>query len=72
MISYASALSIRQFEAKQFIPATTDLALLELEYGQPGQAQLLNQMLQTWKDPHKMRLGQIVEGCTLEYTVWRR
>ena len=29
-------------------------------------------MLQTWKDPHRMRLGQIVEGCTPEYTVLRR
>ena len=72
MISYAPALAIRQFEAKQFIPTTADLASLELEYGQLGQAQLLSQMLQTWKEPHRMRLGQIVGGCTLEYTVWRR
>ena len=72
VISYASALSIRQFEAKQFILAIVDLFSLELEYGQPGQAQLLSQMLQTWKEPHKIRLGQIVGGCTSEYTVWRR
>ena len=49
VISYAPALTIRQYEAKQFIPVTTDLASLELEYGQPGQAQLLSQMLQSWK-----------------------
>ena len=72
MISYAPILAIRQFEAKQFIPATADLASLELEYGQPGEAQLLSQMLQTWKEPHKMRLCQLVGGCTPEYTVWRR
>ena len=72
MISYAPALAIRQYEAKQFITATADLASLELEYGQPGQAQLLSQMLQTWKEPHIIRLGQLVEGCTPEYTVWRR
>ena len=29
-------------------------------------------MLQSWKEPHRMRLGQLVEGCTPEYTVWRR
>ena len=69
VISYAPALAIRQFEAKQFILAIADLASLEFEYGQLGQAQLLNQMLQTWKDPHRMRLGQIVRGCTPEYTV---
>ena len=40
-------------------------------YGQPGQAQLLNQMMQVWKDTHRMRLGQIVEGCTSKYTIWR-
>ena len=72
MISYVLILAIRQFEAKQFIPATTDLASLELTYDQPGQGQLLNQMMQVWKDPYKMRLSQIVGGCTLEYTVWRR
>ena len=64
MISYTPILAIRQFKAKQFIPATTELALLELEYGQPGQAQLLSQMMLTLKDPHKMRLGQIVGECT--------
>ena len=31
-----------------------------------------SQMMQAWKDPHRMRLGQIVEGCTPKYTVWRR
>ena len=72
MISYAPILAIRQFEAKQFIPATARLVSLEFEYGQSGQAQLLNQMMLTWKDPHRMRLGQIVRGCTPEYTVWRR
>ena len=72
VISYASALAIRQYEAKQFIPVTTDLASLELEYGQPGQAQLLSQMIQSWKEPHRMRLGQLIGGCTPEYTVWRR
>ena len=29
-------------------------------------------MMQAWKDPYRMRLGQIVGGCTPEYTVWRR
>ena len=71
MISYAPILTIRQFRAKQFIPAITKLASLKLMYGQPGQAQWLNQMMQAWKDPHKMRLGQIVGGCTLKYSVWR-
>ena len=28
-------------------------------------------MMQAWKDSHKMILGQIVEGCTSKYTVWR-
>ena len=69
--SYTHILAIRQFRAKQFIPTTARLVSLELMYGQPGKAQLLNQMMQTWKNPHRMRLGQIVGGCTPEYTVWR-
>ena len=72
VISYAFILAIRQFEAKQFIPATVGLALLELTYGQLGQAQLLSQMMQAWKDPHRTSFGQLIEGCTLEYIVWRR
>ena len=71
VISYAPILAIRQFRAKKFIPTTVGLASLELMYGQPGQAQLLNQMMQAWKDLHRMRLGQIVEGCTSKYTIWR-
>ena len=69
---HAPVLVLRQFEAKQFIPTTVGLASLEFEYGQPGQAPLLNQMMLTWKDLHRMRLGQIVGGCTPKYTIWRR
>ena len=29
-------------------------------------------MMQAWKDPHRTSLGQLIGGCTLEYTVWRR
>ena len=27
--------------------------------------------MQAWKDPHKIRLGQLIGGYTPEYTVWR-
>ena len=27
--------------------------------------------MQAWKDPHRTRLGQLIRGCTPEYTVWR-
>ena len=27
--------------------------------------------MQAWKDPHRTRLGQLIGGCTPEYTVWR-
>ena len=71
MISYAPLLVLRQFRPKQFIPATARLTSLEITYGKPEEAQLLSQIMQVWKDPHKMRLGQLIERCTLEYTVWR-
>ena len=29
-------------------------------------------MMQSWKESHKTRLGQLVGGRTLEYTIWRR
>ena len=32
---------------------------------------MLSQIMQAWKDPHRARLGQLIGGCTLEYTVWR-
>ena len=71
MISYAPLLILRQFEAKQFVPATVRLASLKVTYGKPEEAQLLNQIMQAWKDPHRTRLGQLIRGCVLEYTVWR-
>ena len=27
--------------------------------------------MQAWKDPHRMRLGQIVGGCTSKFTILR-
>ena len=71
MISYASLLVLRQFGAKQFISATAKLVSLEITYCKPEKAQLLSQIMQTWKDPHRTRLGQLIGGCTLKYTVWR-
>ena len=71
MISYAPLLVLRQFRAKQFIPATVRLALLEITYGKYEEAQMLSQIMQAWKDPHRIRLGQLIGGCTLKYTVWR-
>ena len=44
---------------------------MEITYGQSGEAQLLTQMMQSWKEPYRTRLGQLVRGCTLEYTVWK-
>ena len=34
--------------------------------------QVLSQVMQVWKDPHRIRLSQLVGGCTPEYTIWRR
>ena len=72
MINYALFLALRQFGAKQFIPATVGLVSLEITYGKPKKAQLLSQIMQAWIDPHRTRLGQLIGGCTPEYTVWRR
>ena len=72
MISYAPLLALRQFRAKQFIPATNGLASLEITYDQSKKIQVLSQIMQAWKDPHRTRLGQLIEGCTSEYTIWRR
>ena len=72
MISYALLLALRQFRAKQFIPATARLASLEITYGQSEEAQMLNQTMQAWKDPQRIRLGQLIGGHTSGYTVWRR
>ena len=69
MISYAPLFVLRQFGVKQFIPAIARLASLEITYGQSGETQLLSQIMQAWKDPHRMRLGQLVEGYTPEYIV---
>ena len=71
MISYTPLLALRQFRAKQFIPTTIGLASLEITYGKPERAQLFSQIMQAWKGPHRTRLSQLIEQCTLEYTVWK-
>ena len=71
MISYAPLFALSQFEAKQFVPTTAGLASLEITYGKLEKALLLSQIMQAWKDPHRIRLGQLIGGCILEYTVWR-
>ena len=37
--------------------------------GQSENTQVLSQVMQAWKDPHRTRLGQLIGGCTPEYTV---
>ena len=70
MINYTPLLALRQFGVKQFILATAKLASLEITYNQSRDAQLLSQIMQAWKDPHRTRLGQLIGGCTPKYTVW--
>ena len=44
---------------------------MEITYGKPEEAQLLSQAMQAWKNPYRTRLGQLIRGYTLKYTVWR-
>ena len=71
MISYAPLLALRQFRAKQFLPAIARLVSLEITYGKPEKAQLLSQIMQTWENSHRTRLGQLIEGFTPKYTIGR-
>ena len=57
MINFAPLLTLRQFGAKQFIPTTVGLVSLEITYSKPEKAQLFSQIMQEWKDPHRIRLG---------------
>ena len=72
MISYAPLLVLGQFGAKQFVSTTGGLVSSEITYDQSEKTQVLSQVMQAWKDPHRTRLGQLIGGCTPEYTVWRR
>ena len=64
MISFTSLLALRQFGAKQFIPATGGLGSSKISYDQSDKIQMLSQVMQAWKEPHQTRLNQLVEGCT--------
>ena len=57
MISYAPLLALRQFGAKQFVPATGGLVSSEITYDQSKKTQVLSQVMQTWKEPHQTRLS---------------
>ena len=72
MINYTPLLALRQFGAKQFVLTTGGLASSEITYDQFEKTQMLSQVMQAWKDPQQTRLSQLVEGCTPEYTIWRK
>ena len=72
MISYTPLLALRQFGAKQFVPATGGLGSSEVSYDQSDKIQVLSHVMQAWKEPYRTRLSQLVGGCTPEYIVWRR
>ena len=72
MISYTLLLALRQFGAKQFVPATGGLGSLEVSYDQSDKIQAFSHVMQAWKEPSRTRLSQLVGGCTPEYIVWRR
>ena len=52
MISYTPLLALRQFGAKQFIPATGGLGSSEISYDQSDKIQMLSHVMQAWKEPH--------------------
>ena len=70
-VSYALLMVLRQFLAKQFIPATTWLNRYEFMYGASREPKEVDQLIFVWKHPHRMRLGNILDKVTPEYVVWR-
>ena len=70
VVSYALLLVCRQYESKQFIPATHGLNQLEFAYGDPGYASQLAKLSTLWSEPRRVGLTRHGHNIASGYLEW--
>ncbi|MBA0818068.1 hypothetical protein Gohar_019729, partial [Gossypium harknessii] len=70
-VGYAPLLVLRQYNSRQFVPATHGLAQCEFSYRGDNYKKKVKEISQTWNQVHRMKRLAVGSMTTLEYGEWR-
>ncbi|KAL1102002.1 hypothetical protein V6Z11_D05G334500 [Gossypium hirsutum] len=71
-VGYASLLVLRQYNSRQFVPATYSLAQCEFSYRGDNYNKEVKEISQAWNQVHRMKRLAVSSMTTPEYGEWRR
>ncbi|KAL1165967.1 hypothetical protein V6Z11_A06G164900 [Gossypium hirsutum] len=70
VVGYAPLLTLRQYRARQFIPATQGLAQSDFSYKGDHYKKRMREISEAWKKPFCMKISTEGSTSTLEYKGW--
>ncbi|XP_012477706.1 uncharacterized protein LOC105793332 [Gossypium raimondii] len=70
-VGYAPLLVLRQYNSRQFVPATYDLAQCEFSYRGDNYKKKVKEISQAWNQVHRMKRLAVGSMTTPEYGEWR-
>ncbi|KAL1064486.1 hypothetical protein V6Z11_D13G216600 [Gossypium hirsutum] len=71
-VGYGPLLVLRQYNSRQFVPATYDLAQCEFSYRGDNYKKKVKEISQAWNQVHRMKRLAVGSMTTPEYGEWRR
>ncbi|MFQ6667868.1 hypothetical protein Gotur_033736 [Gossypium turneri] len=71
-VGYAPLLVLRQYNSRQFVPATYGLAQCEFSYRGDNYKKKVKEISQAWNQAHRMKMLAVGSMTTSEYGEWRR
>ncbi|MFQ6670944.1 hypothetical protein Gotur_035645, partial [Gossypium turneri] len=71
LIGYALLLVLRQYNSRQFVPATHGLAQCEFSYRGDNYKKKVKEISQAWNQVHRMKRLAVGSMTTPEYDEWR-
>ncbi|MFQ6667690.1 hypothetical protein Gotur_033618, partial [Gossypium turneri] len=70
-VGYAPLLVLRQYNSRQFVPATYGLAQYEFSYRGDNYKKKVKKISQAWNQVHRMKRLAVGSMTTPEYSEWR-
>ncbi|MBA0785725.1 hypothetical protein Gotri_027053, partial [Gossypium trilobum] len=70
-VGYAPLLVLRQYNSRQFVPATPGLAQCEFSYRGDNYKRRVKEISQAWNQVHRMKRLTVGSMTTPEYDEWR-
>ncbi|KAE8692135.1 hypothetical protein F3Y22_tig00110858pilonHSYRG00062 [Hibiscus syriacus] len=71
-VGYAPSLALRQYGARQFIPATYGLSISEFVYHGDNYKKMIKEVADSWKKLFRMDIVAARDMLTPDYVEWRR